>query len=372
MTNVDMFLKLLRASLRGKRFNWQGRSWTHEQYMSVMAIARQQAVAGLVAQSLVDSGVKLDQNDALKLFPMVQRIRQNNTKLNEKVVDLCKQMNERNIRIYVFKGQTLATMYPDGGLRQSGDVDFGCYPEDWDECLGIFKNEMVLDITDDTTEKHVSFNISGVEYELHRQLTAFSYPRHRKYWAKAVMPEILNTLSSVNINGYEVPTLHPTYNALYVFVHIFYHLLDEGVGLRQFCDWAVLLMQDMENSSQCIDVELLERHLRGLGLKKAYTGLGAILTDFLGLPEEIFPLPISAKDHKRAKALLNNMLEMGNFGHNKRYKKNSGAVHGLQHIGRITMQARRFYVYAPSEALWRVPYMFNWWASKLVSKFKKK
>ena len=54
MTNVDMFLKLLRASLRGKRFNWQGRSWTHEQYMSVMAIARQQAVAGMVAQSLVE------------------------------------------------------------------------------------------------------------------------------------------------------------------------------------------------------------------------------------------------------------------------------------------------------------------------------
>ncbi|MBO4907572.1 MAG: nucleotidyltransferase family protein [Bacteroidaceae bacterium] len=367
MERVGLFLSLLRSSVWGMSIDLHDQSWTHEQFHSIISLAKEQAVAGLVAQALVDSGVKLERKDISTICGILNRTQQYNSVLNQAVAGLCKGMNRRNIRIYVFKGQTLATLYPNGGLRQGGDIDFGCHPDDWETCLSVFKNNKKLNIIENTTEKHVSFNVSGVEFELHRKLTAFASPRHRRYWAEIVMPEILNTLSSVNINGYDVPTLNPTYNALYVFVHIFYHLIDEGVGLRQFCDWAMLL-NAMENGGCIMDKALLEKHLKGLGLMKAYTGLGAILTDYLGLPEEKFPFIISPKEHKQASKLFKNIIEMGNFGHNKQYIRHSGVIHGIQHLGRITMQARRFYAYAPSEALWRVPYMFNWWLTKLRRK----
>lgn len=127
----------------------------------------------------------------------------------------------------------------------------------------------------------------------------------------------------------------------------------------------------MENGECAIDKVLLEKHLTGLGLMKAYTGLGAILTDYLGLPESAFPFPISSADHERAGALFQNMLEMGNFGHNKQYVRQSGVLHAIQHLGRITMQSRRFYAYAPSEAWWRIPYMLHWWWQKIGLKFSR-
>ena len=183
------------------------------------------------------------------------------------------------------------------------------------------------------------------------------------------MPEIWNSLSSVRIHEDEIPTLAPTYNALYVFVHIFYHLIDEGIGLRQFCDWARTLSLLPRNGES---LATLERHLKGIGLMKAYTGLGAILTDYLGLPEEEFPFEISEDDHQRAPKLFQNMLEMGNFGHNKQYVQERGVLHGIQHLGRITLQARRFAHYAPAEAWWRIPYMFQWWGLKILRILKVK
>ncbi len=357
-----MFLKLLCCALRGATCDLKGQTWTHEQYQAVISLAKEQALAGLVSQALIDSGVKLENTDALEVFTLQQKIRNRNTLMDKAVVQLCRKMEQLGVRIFVMKGQTLAVLYPDSGLRQSGDVDFLCYPDDWDKAIGFFRSFKNLDITENTTEKHVSFNIQGVEYELHRKLTAFAAPSHRRYWEEVVMPEVWGAVASVKIEDYAVPTLSPVHNTLYVFVHSFAHLLDEGVGLRQFSDWAKTLEVMPRNEK---DIATLERHLEGIGLRKAFSGFGAILTDYLGFPEESFPFEITADDHKRAPELFENMLEMGNFGHNKQFTQHSGVSHGLQHLGRITLQARRFYHYAPAEVWWKIPYMFNWWAGKI-------
>lgn len=75
-------------------------------------------------------------------------------------------------------------------------------------------------------------------------------------------------------------------------------------------------MLNANHNANLIIVEVLERHLEKLGLRKAYSGLGAIFTDYLGMKEDLFPFEISADDQKRAEMLMTNILEMGNFGHN--------------------------------------------------------
>jgi hypothetical protein len=45
----------------------------------------------------------------------------------------------------------------------------------------------------------------------------------------------------VEIDGVKVRTLSPTLNAAYVFIHLFFHFIREGVSLRPFCDWAIVL-----------------------------------------------------------------------------------------------------------------------------------
>ncbi|MBQ9286695.1 MAG: nucleotidyltransferase family protein [Bacteroidaceae bacterium] len=370
---VTTFLKLVSSALWAKLLSWNGRTMSHQQFLSLMQLAQEQAVVGLVSQGLMDSGVRLEREDALNLFALQQGIRQRNRVMDEAVVQLCKMMNNHGIRFFVFKGQTIATYYHDSSLRQSGDIDFYVYPDGWDKALSLFRNELGISINDLHSSKDVGFEWNGVLYEMHRQITLFTYPPHSRYWKKTVMPEIMASPYLVNIDGCEIPTLTPTYNALFIFIHIFQHLIADGIGLRQFCDWALLLnnihneklIGNEEGCDDLFEVEILERHLKGLGLRKAYSGLGAILTDYLELSEECFPFAISDTDHRRVTSLWNNMLKMGNFGHNVEYKHSNMMAHGLEHVLRMTKQSRELYHYAPAEAWWHIPNIFKWWGMKI-------
>lgn len=374
MIEKNHFLSLLRASLWGMAYDLKGQEWSREQYQTVMTLAKEQAVAGLVAQGLMDSGVKLQRADALEVFSLMQQIQQRNAVMDSAVVELCQMMEKEGIRVFVFKGQTVGYLYPEHGLRQSGDIDFYCHHEDWTRAVSLLQDRLGIKINDLSAMKDVSFVWKGVTYEMHKRITYFCYPQHERYWRQTVMPEILTQPYSVKINGYDVPTLSPTHNALFIFVHIFQHLIADGIALRQFCDWARVLQNNVQNeksevrSEECgspYDVATLERHLEGLGLRKAYTGLGALLTDYLGLPEEQFPFAISDEDHRRLPALWQNMQERGNFGHNVKYKSTNMMAHGLEHLWRMSKQAREFYHYAPAEAWWHIPSMFPWWVTKI-------
>ena len=368
----EMILRLVRSSLWGTRLGMEGTVWSHQQYQDVMSLAIEQAVVGLVAQGLMDSGVRMeDPEDVMEIYGFVKAIRHRNEQVDEAVVDLCRMLREEGIRFLIVKGQTLAALYPDAGLRQSGDIDFLCHPDDWEKAMALFEGSN-LKIETSHSEKHVEFKMGDNQYEMHRWLTAFAYPKHHRYWEEVVMDEIWKCPYSVCIRGCDIPTLPPTYNLLYTFVHIFYHLILDGIGLRQFCDWAVLLTQHANNGGamgegclDALDVELLERHLKGIGLRRAYSGLGAILTQYLGMPEEFFPLKIEEQDYRHASQLFDNLLEMGNFGHNVQYRNEPGLRHAVEHLGRIGKQVGAFYHYAPAEALWRIPNMFKWWGIKL-------
>lgn len=410
MTREETFLRFLRSAIWGKPEQLTGREMTLNQYQSLMKLAQQQAVAALLAQALIDSGLRLPRQAAAEVYALTEATRQRNKEMDEAVVALCREMEERNIRIVVFKGQTLAPLYPDPGLRQSGDIDFACHPDDWDKAEQYFREELKLEIEDNVTKKHLSFERNGIEYELHRSMTEFCRPKNQHYWDRVVMPEIWETIDFIEINGTRVPTLSAEINAIYVFVHIFHHLMSEGIGLRQFCDFALCAKESplltsprggkaslpnplphrkrekleeeaslpnptsvASSTTLTPDLrcphrkrELLEKHLKGLGLLKAYTGLGAILTDYLGLPEKEFPIPISQDDHRRAPKLLEDIWKKGNFGKNEKYSQARGVIHGIEHLGRIFQQAWKFGHYAPAEAWWRVPYMFQWWGKKIL------
>lgn len=367
MKNEELLLRLVRAALWGTHEPLDGQTMRHDRFEQLTQLAIEQAVMGLVSQGLMDSGIRLEKEDALNLYAVQQQIKHQNKVMDEAVVELYKRMKEEGIRIFVFKGQSVGALYPDHSLRQSGDIDFYCHHEDWQKAVDYFRNRVGLHLNDLNSQKDVCFHWKGVTYEMHNQITMFCYPGHQKYWKKVVMPEILDHPYTVKVNGEDIPTLAPTYNALFIFVHIFQHLIADGIALRQFCDWARVLSTQHDE----INVEVLERHLKGIGLDKAYRGLGAMLTEYLGLEETLFPFVISEHDRKRLPALWQNMQERGNFGRNVTYKSKNMMAHGLEHLWRMSKQAREFYHYAPAEAWWHIPSMFPWWVEKVKRMVKK-
>ena len=355
-----LFTELLRYALWGTPIKEHIEAISHDQYLCLMRLARQQTVMGLVGQAIIDLSIKLAEDDAMEVLSIIRSVQNRNRKMDEAVVNICKLMDDQGIRILVVKGQTLSVFYPYPEVRQSGDVDFLVHPDDISRAVHYLKNELGLKLSDSGSDKHARFMMDGVKYEIHRMLTNFAYPPSHRYWERVFMKEVWEHPYPVLVNDYPVSTLAPTYNAIFIFEHIIFHLIMDGIGLRQFCDWALFL----HHHQSVIDKDILERHLKGIHLLNAYPGLGAILTDYLGLPGEAFPMSINKRDHSRAGALWKNLLEWGNFGHNIRYDTRRGFFHGLEHLKRIFTQSWRFYRYAPLEILWRVPYMLKWWTKR--------
>lgn len=359
----ELFFELLQVSL-GRRKHLS-RIPTAKEWSAFYEESERQAIAGIIMIGLE----KLPENQRppqmllLEWIGVCQMVQLCNTEMDTAVLRMCKQLDGICAKYIIVKGQTLNAIYPVKNLRQSGDIDFLVYPEDWLKVFTVFSNELGEDAIDTHSEKHVEWVKDGVTYEMHRWLNDFASKKHQRYWDNVVMKEAWMHPFSVDINGYRVPTLSPLYSVMYVFVHLFYHLINEGVGLRQFVDWYFLLLGNHFTEEE---KKILETHLKEIGLYRAFVGCGAVLTDYLGMDENEFPFEISEIDHQNSHRLIDNILVKGNFGHNTNYVQPHGVIHGLQQFWQVLKQCFRFGHYAPSESWGYLLVKVRWWGKKLI------
>lgn len=328
-------------------------------WADVMKVAEEQAVFGLVlygAESVM--GGQVPQQQVFEWIGIAEQIRRQNLMMNEELAGFDGLMKAHNISYCVVKGHVAASCYPEPLLRQSGDIDLYCTTEYYHDFLDLLRAKGVKTHYD-ASEKHVEFERHGFLYELHWTLNNFSKARWQTYFDKILNGDKGMT---VTVGGTEIPTLSPTVNALYVFVHLFHHLIHSGVGLRQLCDWMMWLHRYKDE----IDKEELLRHLKTLELVRPYRVLGAVLVDQLGLPEPEFPLTITDRDRKRGRRIMADIMKMGNFGHNKTKTAKLGLVHSLQTGWQMVCQSAKYVDLAPKEILGRVPYMVTWWVKKKI------
>jgi hypothetical protein len=163
----------------------------------------------------------------------------------------------------------------------------------------------------------------------------------------------------ITIYGKEVSVLSPTLNVFYTFVHLFQHLRKLGVALRQLCDLAILI----ERYQEQIDKEKLMETLHFFDYHHAFAAFGSILVDKLGLPEEHFPMPISDKDRKMGKMILDDILTYGNWGRYSRdTKKEKSIKHSIQTASTLFSRYFKYFRLSPTEnmafVIYDVPKLF--------------
>ena len=359
----DLFFELLQVSLGRRKF--LSRIPTTEEWSALFEVSESQAISGIILNGLVNlpDNQRPPKMVLLQWLGVCQMVRSRNSEMDTAVVKLCKKLDGICTNYIIVKGQTLNAIYPLTNLRQSGDIDFLVYPGDWHKVFSVFSNDLGEEVIETHSEKHVEWEKDGVTYEMHRWLNDFASKKHQRYWDDVVMQEVWHHPYYVEINGYNVPTLSFVYNVLYVFVHLFYHLINEGVGLRQFLDWYYLLL---DNCFTYKDKMTLKKHLRGIGLYSAFVGCGAVLTDYLGLDEKEFPFEICEKYHLESSKLIDNIYVKGNFGHNTDYKQPHGIIHGLQQFWQVLKQCFVFGKYAPGESWGYLLVKVRWWRKKLI------
>ena len=147
-----------------------------------------------------------------------------------------------------------------------------------------------------------------------------------------------------------IPTVE--FNLIFQLTHIYAHLMNEGIGLKQLLDYYfVLLHADIEN------VDELQRNLKNIGLWKFASAIMYIMQEVFGKPASRLIVP---PNEKYGKFVLNEVLEAGNFGkHDERNRFGRSKLgHNLQRVYRDMRLVRYFPTEALSEPFFRVCHFF--------------
>ena len=390
----NYLFELLRSELWGTGLSFSQLS--HTEFEELMALAGEQTVTGLVGDCLIKNNIKLEREDALGLYAKMKAIEKANARVNENLVSFVNFMERKGIDYIIVKGQVAGSFYPNPDARMSGDVDLYFVGENYEKIKGLVEQRLGKQLSKLSDGKHVEFEVNGVIFELHDKLSRLATRKHQAYWDQMIDNAILEGTETVMINGKEIKTLSATYNAMYIFVHLFYHMTASGVGLRQLCDWAMILAQSAfqdssskfqvknvnvndnvnanlnPNKKSSLNREDLGGSLLRLGYFKAYKAMGAFLVEYLGLPEEHFPFVLTEKDRKWVETIKKNILKRGNFGRTGRKVKNLGVLHSME-TGYLNMaQTLTFYRLAPKEVLLRFTSLGEWFMERFKIKRKKR
>lgn len=321
-------------------------------WQELLSFAKKQTIIGIYwqgIQRLGDVANKPSEDDVMDWMGEYTKIVRRNTKTDDAVAWLAKFMRSNDIGFFVFKGQTIASYYPIPEMRTSGDVDFYVFKKDWDRTKSLLDKEVT--ITDDHSGQHLEFTKDGVPFEMHYHTAVFASGSKQRYWDELIENYFDDVLDHVEINGVEVPTLPPTLNAIYLFIHIYHHFLKEGIALRQFIDW----MMFFEAKHKDIVLPELTAKLDKLGLLSAFKAFGAVLTEVLGMDAARFPYSLTESDKRYVDKIMTIVLRYGNFGKYGRKEQQGGWKHSVETGMRTVRHITQFFWLSPAENLLWIP-----------------
>ena len=345
MPIANKVFSLLRFALWGKSIEDEV---LRDEFRPVLALAKEQTVYGLVFDALSQLKGNYDKQQVFEALAVCQTIQQQNARVNKELKELVLMFNRDGLDCIVVKGQTFGQLYSKPDLRMAGDIDFLIHQE-YHVVKNVIENQFSIKLPSKMVEREIEFEHGGVPFELHNSIRDWANKKHQMVWDN-LMEEEWQEKHYVEIDGVKVRTLSPTLNAAFVFIHLFFHFIREGVSLRQLCDWAIVLHHYRDE----IDRNKLTDILYQLDMTKGYKAFGSILVDELGLPESDFPMEIKEDDRQWKEKLLKDIFEGGNFGklHHKAQNSWQFKIETLQLAIRNTL---RYYRLCPSEIGGMIP-----------------
>ena len=330
---------------------------------SVMRLAREHAVTGLVANAAMRNRIVIAGGAAegrgeivMRLMQQTMAHRQNQRRFEDAVGRFARLMKENGIAYVVFKGLAVARHYLEPFVRTMGDVDFYVPKEDFLRAVEVIEQGLHVKMDKEDVDKHYSFDWQGIRFEMHYQIETFGNRRHQHRFNRMIdeaMAEHTDsfTLCDSDGNKTEVCVLPPTEDLIVVFKHWFNHLLVEGVGLRQTLDLAVLLNAYRDK----INVGRLMTALDGIGYMKAFRAMLAMMRRYLGLVWFDNFFVYNRCDERYANKLMAAVMESGNFGRKAYRNHTTGKNKSMETATRALRHCVTFLRLAPKDILCLIP-----------------
>lgn len=281
----------------------------------VYQLAEEQSVIGVVLAGLEHTNVKPPQELLLQWIGEVQIIEQQNKAMNEFVSMLIEKLRKEDIYSLLIKGQGIAQCYERPLWRASGDVDLLLSEGNYNKAITY-----LLPLSSDVEKeyqykKHQAMTIDSWVVELHGSLRGGLSSRiddvlddvQKDVFCNGNVRSWMNGKSQIFLPGVDC-------DVVFVFSHLLKHFYKEGLGVRQVCDWCRLLW----THRRILDVALLERRLRMMGLMSEWMAFGTFAVEYLNMPKDAMPFySADTKWKKKADKICAFIVEVGNMGHNR-------------------------------------------------------
>lgn len=326
--NIEVFFTLLQAGL------WEKEVWLSQfgnvDFNLVFNLAQEQSLIGLLAAGIEHvKDVKIPKNEVLLFVGETLQLEQRNKAMNGYLAKLMRLLRNNQIYALLVKGQGVAQCYERPMWRAAGDIDLLLYSDNYELAKVIMAQHAIKTLPEYKPFKHIGYIMDHCfEVELHGTM--------HNHLSKRINRVIDVAQDDVFKNGYvrvwrdgdtDVYIPAPDTDVIFLFTHILHHFYMGGIGLRQICDWCRFLWTYRDS----LDIALLERRLRSMGLMTEWHAFAAMAVDWLGMPAEAMPLYCdSAQWSRKGARIMAFVLECGNFGRNRK----SGVAPAKSYFGR--------------------------------------
>ena len=341
------FFALLRASLGlpiedvllSGQIDWQ----------TLFYVAKKQTLAGVCFAGVERLPKKVLPPKPLLLqwFAVAEQTRRRNLLVTNTVGKVHSHFHDNGMTMVLLKGQGNGIYYRVDGyaddrlslLRTPGDIDVWVFPTqivDEDMESRLDNDERVLKWLwgRDPSRRHCYIHtdypdFDGVAVEMHYRPSYLNSPwrnrRLQRWFANEMKAQVQNYVVLPNSDiKVCVPTVD--FNIIYQLTHLYRHLFDDGIGLRQVVDYYFLLKATNDKV-----YDNLNERIKEFGMLRFAGALMYVMQEIFHLEEDLMICPVDAK---RGAHLLQEIMSAGNFGHydNRgiRFKHDNGVTRFLR------------------------------------------
>ena len=313
-------------------------------WKEIYTIAQKQCLVGVLfdgIKKLPAEHIGMKKELLLQWMAESQMLEKANVRLNDAAIHVSEWFRKKGFRTSILKGQGNALMYPNPYSRTPGDIDI--WVDGGDKRVISFVRS--ISPHEKACYHHIEFpSYKGMEVEVHYRpsfLLCFWHNRRlQKYYEKVKEEQFSHRVMLGEQGEIVIPTAE--FNLIFQLTHIFTHLMNEGIGLRQLLDYYYVLISD----DLLLIRDRVQKELKELGLLKFAGAIMYIMQEVFGMPACQLIVP---PNEKYGKFVLNEVLEAGNFGkHDARNRFGKSPLgHNLQRVYRDI----RLVTYFPAEAL---------------------
>ena len=389
-----LFFELLQIAIGNRKE--LTRQLTDDEWETLYGICEKQALLGIAF-----AGVERLPKEQCPPFEVLaewvhdaQVAKDRNERLNEECEALTRRLERDGFGSCILKGQSNQVNYPEHlkDYRTAGDIDVWLMPKGKETLSlnrrrrAIMKYVMAKVGDQRVIYHHVDFPVMNTEVEIHFTPSWMKNPFHNRRMQKYFEYE-WNNIEKTDY-GFYIPSA--SLNVVYQLTHIYRHLFNEGIGLRQIIDYYFVLQkvrderlevrrpplspcvggEDRENRLEVRDKSLevrderleIMRVIERLGLKTFASAVMWVIQEVLDPKEsssqtdtdwkERWPWMICKPNENAGRFLLSEILQAGNFG---RYDERANGEYNTGTLSHTIYKIKRnirLFVNFPSEVLW--------------------